>query len=136
MTANGLIDFDFDLVQDQIIRDVRGCSRAVLNDQSLQYDQVVLVLERHALAITVNQDTDELLVRLCIVSEATYDVALVDIPELQDCVGKHLGWCWEGRNSQGYWDMFTVSVSGIEPNFCFVGMASSVHLRRVRAISP
>lgn len=130
-----MLRFDYDHVDGELIRYVRGSVRQVSSDGTVSYEEVLIGLEKQVMHIQPNVDTDELEVSLA--DRCTMEARLstfTDVPELLECVGRALGWCWEARNYRGYWDMFCFSASGINPDFCLVGMASTIELKRVTRI--
>jgi len=130
-----MLDFDYELIVSQTIQAVLGVGRQVINDQSVHYDRIGIKLSAHTVLIDVDENTDE--IRISATDNEKFaadEVVFSDIPELNACVGKELGWCWEGTNSQGYQDTFSISVSGIEPDYCFVGIASAVQLNKITRI--
>lgn len=90
--------------------------------------------ETLGLHITVNPDTDELVATLT----GTADLGggrWIDVDQLADCVGANIGWCWSAINSQGYWDLFMLSLEGgVVPALAFLGMASEVKVMRMTMV--
>jgi hypothetical protein len=79
--------------------------------------------------LRVNPDTDEII--------ATYEAHIQlatdwkPITCFDSWIGMRLSWCWVSRNSRGYLDMFTISLSDIDPAFAFVAAGSSLRCRRL-----
>jgi hypothetical protein len=125
-----LLRFDWKEVDWQVVSAVLGQSETTLNDGTLGWDAIALVVDDRAVTLTVNIDTDEL-----IVSQGPLPTGegerWSDIAALEDIVGHKIGWCWTAKNSQGYFDAFAIAFDGIEPNYLFVGIASSIHCSRI-----
>jgi hypothetical protein len=88
-----------------------------------------------ALVIQVDHDTDELLLTYGAVSE-TANEPWLPATLLSEFIDKPFGWCWLGRNSQGYVDSFSISLSDVVwPDFCFIVGASTLQCRRLFPMS-
>jgi len=132
-----VLSFDFEPYDGQPILTIRRSGRQVMNDNSVGYEEVCIGFTIGQIIINVNIDTDELEVsELGSEIDETAPSSFADIPELADCIGQELGWCWEARNYRGYWDAFCISVSaGPLPDVCFVGLASRIDIRRMSPIT-
>ena len=86
--------------------------------------------------ITVNPDTDELIVMLSPETAEPGGGDWVDVDVLADCVGHEIGWWWSSISSQGYWDTFMLSFETAVPNVAFFGIASQVEVMRMEIVSP
>jgi hypothetical protein len=99
-------------------------------------DEVAVSLQETSLLVSVNLDTDE------IILQQSKDVgSLVEVPStlttlepLNEYVGRELGWRWVGRNYLGYADTFVLSFSGIEPEIALCGTASSLWVYKIRRV--
>lgn len=120
-----MLQFDYEMVEGEIVTAVVGQADEIGNWWS-----VAILLGSRALVLRVDEDSDEISATL---EAAPTGYSWVPVKPMQLAVGNALGWCWIGRNYRGYLDMFTVSFSGLEPQFLFVGMASALQLRRVSA---
>jgi len=129
-----MLKFDYELVEGREIRRVVGTGRQIMNDSSVNYERVAFELEGQCFLIHTNEDTDELEIALA-ESGSLEKEQFLDIPELAECVGKELGWCWEGRNYRGYFDFFAISIRGPIPDYCFLGIASSVEIGKIASNS-
>lgn len=124
MKDRTMLQFDYEEVRDRAITGVLGeCAGPA------GWWSIAIVLDDRALLLRVDDNTDEL---------AVYHEAAprpkdgwVPVPDIADVIGARLGWCWVGRNYLGYLDMLTLSLSGLEPSLCFVGMASTVKISRI-----
>lgn len=123
-----MLQFDYETVDGKIVTAVLGQP----NEVESRWWVVAIVLGSQALVLRVDPDSDEISVSLEAAPEGT---AWTPVRPMQAAVGAALGWCWVGRNYRGYLDMFTVSFSGLEPQFLFMGMASALQLRCVSEFS-
>lgn len=81
-------------------------------------DELALHLEQGVIHVSVNVDTDEVIVR------AYPDASSLEVPlewknidTLKEYVGYELGWCWIARNYLGYADTYMLSFADIEPDW-------------------
>lgn len=123
MTDPTMLQFNYETVDGQTVTAVLGQI-----DEHGSWRSIAILLKSRALVLSVDTDSDQISVALEAAPEGPEWVAVVS---MQIAVGCALGWCWIGRNYRGYLDMFTVSFSGLEPQFLFFGMASALHLRCV-----
>lgn len=123
MTDQTMLQFDYDTVEGETVTAVLGQA-----DKNGNWWSVAILLGSRALVLRVDADSDQISVAL---DAAPEGADWAPVKPMQLAVGSALGWCWIGRNYRGYLDMFTVSFSGLEPQFLFIGMASALHLRRV-----
>lgn len=128
------MDFDYDLIHGQAIRSVHGRGRQVTNENSVHYEDIRIAVDAHTLVLGVNLDTDEIIVSLT--QDARSEPDWGDVPELQDLVGRRLGWCWEARNNQGYRDCFMLAFedNAVVPKVCFTGLASSIEIGKISSL--
>ena len=133
-----MLHFDWDDVDDETITSVRGQPGYYEGNGGIFWWRVAIILNHAAILIEVNNDTDEILVTLrhgdLPVEEEPLDLAWIDIPALSELVGRKLGWSWTAQNSRGYLDAFMIAIDGIDPNYMFVGMASTVDIRRIAEV--
>ena len=133
--AHGIARFDldrYDSLTGQSIR--RIAARIEADDPRPIWLEMVVVGETLGLHITVNPDTDELVATLTDAAEPDGG-RWIDVDLLADCVGSDIGWCWSAINSQGYWDMFMLSLEGgVIPSLAFLGMASEVKVMRMTLV--
>ena len=99
-----------------------------MDNGSARWDAVAICVDNAAIVVTVEPETDQV-----IVARADPQIAAdwASIASFDYAIGKKLGWCWIGINSQGYKDSFTVAICGsgldfIEPHWTFVAAASSL----------
>ncbi len=124
------LPFDVDLIQDRIITAVLA-----QHDGVNRWWAVALMFGSDALVIEVDRDTDEVLLTYGVVAEPEEEPWL-PANLLSEFIGEPFGWCWLGRNSQGYVDSFSISLSDqVWPDFCFIGAASSLTCRRLSQMS-
>ncbi|MDO9338618.1 MAG: DUF6334 family protein [Caulobacter sp.] len=109
-----------------------GVITAVFGEpQGRNWWRVAIHIGERMLLLSVDEDTDQI--------EATLEPVAVGgdwrpIHALDPIVGRSLGWCWVGRNSQGYLDMFSLGFDGIEPEVLFLAEASALRLKRISDI--
>jgi hypothetical protein len=120
------LPFDIDLAQGRVVTAVLA-----QHDGADHWWAVALILGSDALVVEVDRDTDEVVLTYGAVP--TFEDELWRPANLlSEFIGQSLGWCWLGRNSQGYVDSFSISLSdGVWLDFCFVGAASSLTCRRL-----
>jgi hypothetical protein len=109
-----------------------------LPNGDISWWRLAILLGDKAIRISVNNDTDELIVTLestvLPIEGEPLDLPWINVAPLAALVGRELGWCWIGRNSQGYLDAFTIAIDGIDPDYMFVGIASSVDIRKITCL--
>jgi len=122
------LSFDWEAAARRPVLAVTGCNQRRMNDGSLAWDALALVLGDDAITLTASQDSDEIV--LAHTSEPR-DASWNAVPALADLVGKPLGWCWLGRNSRGYQDTFTIALGeavpdALQPRIAFLAEGSSL----------
>lgn len=125
MIDQTMFQFDYETVEGETVTAVLGQP-----DENGNWWSVAILLGSRALVLHVDADSDQISVAL---EAAPEGANWVPVEPMRLAVGSTLGWCWNGRNYRGYLDMFTVSFSGLEPQFLFISMASALQLRRVSA---
>ncbi|MBC6981362.1 DUF6334 family protein [Caulobacter sp. 17J80-11] len=131
--AQGVVRFDMNRWDDLHGRVVRRIA-ARIDLPSPGRGEIVVMGDTLGLHLTVNPDTDELIVTLCEGAAPGGD-DWVEVEELADCIGREIGWSWSAINSQGYWDLFALAFDGIVPNVAFLGMASTIDVLRMAPLS-
>lgn len=127
------LQFDFELIRDRRVYKIIGTGKRQNDDLSVCYENVILILDQFYLIISINNDTDEIV--LSIIDENKMQNC--DILEhepleiLHEFYGNELGWCWIGRNYVGYADTFMLSFSGIVPQIMMHGMASMLDIYKI-----
>ncbi len=126
MADRTMLQFDYEEVHGRTVSGVVG-----RRDGPAGWDSIAFVVEHRAVVLRVDPDTDEVVVTL----EDASDLASgwIEVAEVADAIGSTLGWCWIGRNYRGYLDMFTLSFSGIDPQICFLGEASTLTIKHIIA---
>lgn len=132
---NSLLSFDYDSLQGQRVESIMGCG-ARQTKEGMKVKEVALVLERTTLLISVNEDTDEIILRasedrLAIMGSSRKWRKLTPLSRY---TAKKVGWCWTARNDRGYGDLFILSFRGIEPEIVFCAIASSLWMYKVKRI--
>jgi hypothetical protein len=112
MTDHTALQFDWHGIFCMAVTDVFGMNASQLNDGSASWDAVAICLGDKAVLITVDDDTDQILVDYAPLPTGG---GWQSISSLAFARGQALGWCWVGINSQGYKDSFTVAFAGDEP---------------------
>lgn len=128
-------DFDYEQLDGQRVASIMG--RGIKNaEDGLNVDEVAIGLERMTLLITVNLDTDEIILKAGEDKKALLGSSRrwKSLAPLSKYVGKELGWSWAVRNYRGYSDLFVLSFHGIEPQIVFCGIASSLWIYRMKRI--
>lgn len=120
-----MLQFDYETVEGETVTAVLGQA-----DENGNWWSIAILLSSRALVLRVDADSDQISVAL---EAAPKGAKWAPVEPMRLAVGNTLGWCWIGRNYRGYLDMFTVSFSGLEPHFLFVGMASALKLYRISA---
>jgi hypothetical protein len=128
MVDRTMLQFDYDLARGRVVTAVLGSDAG-----SGAWDSLAVVTAESALVLRVHPDTDELIVDFTPAPVLGGQWRAVD--ELSSTKGSELGWCWVGRNYLGYLDMFTLSFSGLDPQYCFMGEASNITIRRLSPAS-
>ncbi|WP_143755131.1 DUF6334 family protein [Caulobacter sp. B11] len=135
--AQGLVRFGperHEELHDQTVR--RITAKIDPEDPLPIWWEMVVMGDTLGLHITVNPDTDELIVKLTEISEPGGG-EWTDVTVLADCIGGKIGWWWCSINSQGSWDMFTLAFAEwAVPSVAFFGIASEVQVMRMEIISP
>lgn len=106
------LEFNWEAAAEKPVLAVLGRDERRMVDGSLAWAALVLVIGDDAIALTVTGDTDEIVVAR---TSAPNEPHWQAVPALADLVGKPLGWCWLGTNSQGYQDTFTVALGEVVP---------------------
>jgi hypothetical protein len=98
-------------------------------------------IEGHSLSLTINQDTDEIVVDIEAAEQAPRtDPQIASV--LHELVGKEFCWLWNAQNSHGYLDTVMMSFfdpaaddngedGPVAPQIAFVGVASTIQLFRL-----
>ncbi len=122
------LSFDWETVSGTDVIAVVGIRERRLNDGALTWDQVALILGKQAILLSVNVDTDEVLVTL---SHPPRGEGWCDIGVFAPLIGAPLGWCWVGTNYRGYSDSFTLAFGAalpdaLEPKLTFMSEGSAL----------
>jgi uncharacterized protein DUF6334 len=136
LMPHDLLNFDYELLHGQRVTSIKGSGVQRGKDGSTVCEKVAVLLERTALIISVNEDTDEVVVQeaegLWIL--AGHSSSWTNLELLSEYLGRELGWCWVGRNYRGYADTFVLSFSGLEPEIAFCGVASSLWFYKMNKV--
>jgi Family of unknown function (DUF6334) len=129
------LNFDYDLVLGQRVASIMGCGTKVGKD-GINVDKVAVCMERSTLLISIDGDTDEIVLKVSEDRRAILAPARSwkSFEPLATYVGKELGWCWRARNYKGYDDSFILSFHGIEPQIVFCAIASSLWIYMMKRI--
>ena len=129
------LNFDWESVHGQRVTAIKGTKLRVDEVARSRCDELALHLEHGVVHVSVNIDTDEVIVR-AYPDASAFDGSLEwkNIDILTEYVGYELGWCWIARNYLGYADTFMLSFAGIEPEVTLVGIASSLYIYRLTRI--
>jgi len=140
-----MLHFDWEEVDGETIQSVMGQPGYYEGGAGVFWWRLAIVLSNGAIMISVNGDTDEILVTRwhgsLPIGEAPLDLPWIEVASLSELMGRELGWSWIGRNSQGYLDAFTIGSGGIvpseaiDPSYMFVGIGSNVQIRKITLVS-
>lgn len=124
MADRKMLQFDYEDVHERTVSGVVG-----RRDGPTGWNSIAFVIENRAVVLRADPNTDEVVVTLEDASNLQSD--WIEVAETAVAVGSALGWCWIGRNYRGYLDMFTLSFSGIDPQICFLGEASTRTIKHI-----
>jgi hypothetical protein len=127
------LDFDFENLHGQCVTAIKGANLQLDEVGRSRYQELVIVLEQGVLHLSVNTDTDEVIVRTD-ADAASLAGFWVDVDVLKEYLGYELGWCWVARSYLGYADTLMVSFSGIEPEIAVCAVASRLWIYRMTRI--
>jgi hypothetical protein len=130
MTERTMLQFDWELVEEQTVSGVLGQSAGMTNDGNSRWWAVAFVLGETAVILRVDEDTDEIIVSHETLTDEV-EMPWRAIVGLAEVVGRKLGWCWICRNYRGYLDGFIMSFEGIEPNWMFLAAASALYCKKL-----
>ncbi|NOX81546.1 MAG: hypothetical protein GXP06_00855 [Alphaproteobacteria bacterium] len=125
-----MLKFDYEKIHGKNITEVHGENVRVMNDGSFECDRIVIDVATAALELSVNIDTDELIIELHEPYENTPGT-LSNINDYLNFVGRKLGWVWTAKNYRGYDDAFMLALGeavpdALDPAYAFVGAGSSI----------
>lgn len=129
-----MLDFDYELIQGQRLERALGRMPLAYDDGAVSFDNILLVLEKCSLLLSVDAETDELSIALEGALESNNSEGWVRIKPLEGQIGSEIGWLWLAKNWMGYVDMVTLSFSGIEPDIAILGAASKLSLHRIQKL--
>ena len=106
------------------------------------FEWISFYVEGHCLSLTINQNTDEIVVDIEAAEQAPRtDPQIASV--LDALIGKEFCWLWNAQNSHGYLDTVMMSffsdpaadddgkLGPVAPQIAFVGAASSIQLFRL-----
>ena len=122
------LQFEWDSVTHLAISAIAGQNERETNDGSLSWDALAFGLGDRAVVLTINADTDEIMVSHETMPEGD---EWHPVAALAHIVGQSLGWSWIGTNYRGYTDSFTLGLGDVvpdalQPRLMFLGEASSL----------
>ena len=120
--------FDWHEVLGAYISNVLGLNADVMDDGTARWEAVAICLDRTAIMVTVEPDTDQMILSL---GDWPSDNGWAPISSFDFAISRPLGWSWLGINSQGYKDSFTIALGAmvpdaLQPRFMFLAEASSL----------
>lgn len=107
------LNFDWELVDGSTVVAAIGRNERRMDDEAFAWDEIAIVLAENAIILSVNDDTDEVIVNLSAVPTGK---DWLDVAPLNRFVSEQLGWCWEVTNYRGYSDGFMVAFGDVLPN--------------------
>jgi hypothetical protein len=125
-----MLQFDWQQVDGLAMSAALGRFPQGLGDGTQSWEEIALIVGERTIALTVNNDTDEIIVDL-LPSVPEKNEGWNDIAALAAEVGKEMGWSWVSRNSQGYLDTFSIAFNGIDPQYMFIAVASSIQCKKI-----
>ena len=129
------LNFDFETLHGQRVTAIRGTRLEADEVGRSRCNELALHLEDTVLLVSVNIDTDEVIVMTCAdASSLTSANEWTEIEALKEYVGYELGWSWIARNYLGYADTLMLSFSGIEPEIALCAVASTLWIYRLTRI--
>jgi hypothetical protein len=129
------LNFDFETLQGQRVIAIRGTRLEADEVARSRCNELALHLEEVVLLVSVNKDTDEVIVTTCADGASLPGPhEWTDIEVLKEYVGYELGWSWIARNYLGYADTLMLSFSGIEPEIALCAVASALWIYRLTRI--
>ena len=128
------LQFEYEALQGQRLASISGFEPLHCSDGSTAYDNIVIALDRDLLMVSVNNDTDEIMLQTARLDKNHRINEKNNIKSLSKFIGKELGWCWVGRNWLGYADTFTISFEGLEPQIVLYCMASKLSIYRTQKL--
>lgn len=123
-----MLRFDWEEVLGSTVEAVTAAAARATHDGNLICDEIAIIVAGRAVVLRVDDETDEVIVSL---ESSDGFGAWPPLAQFREMVGQPLGWCWAGRNYLGYLDTFLLAVDGIDPNYVFTGMASSLNCGRI-----
>ncbi len=128
MANHMALRFDWHEVLHAIISNVQGLNADIMDDGSARWEAVAICLDRTAIMVTVEPDTDEIILSL---GDLPLGDGWAPISSFDFAVSQPLGWSWLGINSQGYKDSFTIALGDVvpdalQPRFMFIAAGSSL----------
>jgi hypothetical protein len=127
------IQFDYEDVQGQRICSILGTVPLLYNDGHIAFDAIKLVLTQCELQISVDNDSDEIVVNMTplVAQPENLAVEWEAVEFFSDFLDGNIGWLWIAQNHLGYSDTLILSSDGIEPQILLHGMASKLNLYRI-----
>ena len=122
------LQFDWEQVTHRPISALVGQNERAMSDGSTAWDALAFCVGDHAVVLTVNPDTDEIIVAHETMPEGD---GWQPVTLLSHVVGKSFGWSWIGTNHRGYTDSFMLALGeevpdALEPRLMFLCEASSL----------
>lgn len=128
--SHQMLRFDWDAVDDQPVKGVLGLPE--LGAGPGCWNAVAILIGDGAIRVSVDQDTDQLLITHGPFNVKPDEVWL-PVKALSFAVGRKMGWCWKAANAHGYLDVFLVAFGpeALTPACLFLGEASNVKLMNI-----
>ncbi|MEM8936813.1 MAG: DUF6334 family protein [Pseudomonadota bacterium] len=147
MQSREMLKFNYEEVAHTNITDVLASRPKAMNDGSLGCEMVVIRAGQFFIIISVNIDTDEIVVELAKNEDEfngnlrirELEEQLVDISTTIQIVGKKLGWAWEAKNYRGYEDCLLLALGDVVPDALspalgFISGGSSISLFEISPV--
>jgi hypothetical protein len=128
------LQFDWETVTNRPISAITGQNEMEMSDGSPSWDALAFAVGEQAVVLTVNADTDEIIVAYTTMPEGD---GWQPVAALAHFVGQSFGWSWVGTNYLGYIDSFTLAFGDVvadplQPRVMFLCAASSLSCFELR----
>ena len=127
---------DYDAIHGLPVSSILGTGAQILTDGSTSFEEIAFIAGDKALVVSVNQDTDEIILRVEHAPSFLTDNAAgwENCELLREYIGRELGWAWTAINCKGYADTLILSFAGIEPEVLLCGVASTIEFYKLHKL--
>ena len=107
------LQFDWDPVTRRPISAIAGQNEMEMSDGSPSWDALAFAVGEQAVVLTVNADTDEIIVAYTTIPEGD---GWQPAAALAHVIDQSFGWLWVGTNYRGYTDSLTLAFGDVVPD--------------------